>query len=62
MKLTYDAIVDLSRWHFIQFPDQETAEEAVRKYRAYQERTGDTEGQPPPNPPPPPTAQPPTAN
>ena len=37
-KLTADDIVDLGRWHFIQFKDEATAEAAMERYRRYIER------------------------
>jgi hypothetical protein len=37
-KLTADDIVDLGRWHFIQFKDEATAESAMEKYRIFVER------------------------
>ena len=37
-KLTADDIVDLGRWHFIQFKDEATAERAMEKYRRFVER------------------------
>ncbi len=37
-KLTADDIVDLGRWHFIQFKDEATAEAAMEKYRLFVER------------------------
>lgn len=37
-KLTADDIVDLGRWHFIQFKDEATAESAMEKYRHFVER------------------------
>ncbi|MDA0351058.1 MAG: hypothetical protein O3A10_02465 [Chloroflexi bacterium] len=37
-KLTADDIVDLGRWHFIQFKDEATAEAAMNKYRRFVER------------------------
>ena len=37
-KLTADDIVDLGRWHFIQFKDEATAESAMEKYRRFVER------------------------
>ncbi len=53
MKLTYNDIVNLGNWHFIQFRDQRTAEEAMRKYELHQARTGDS-GASAHKPPPPP--------
>lgn len=40
-KLTADDIVDLGRWHFIQFKDEATAEAAMERYRRYVERQRD---------------------
>ena len=37
-RLTADDIIDLSRWHFIQFPDSETATLAMKRYERYLER------------------------
>jgi len=37
-KLTADDIVDLGRWHFIQFKDEATAEAAMDRYRHYVDR------------------------
>lgn len=40
-KLTADDILDLGRWHFIQFADAETASAAMERYRRYVERQRD---------------------
>ena len=37
-KLTADDIVDLGRWHFIQFKDESTAQSAMEKYHRFVER------------------------
>ncbi len=42
-KLSADDIVDLGRWHFIQFRDESTAEAAMEKYRRFVERQRDVE-------------------
>lgn len=40
-KLSADDIVDLGRWHFIQFRDEATAEAAMEKYRRFVEQQRD---------------------
>lgn len=40
-KLTPDDIVDLGRWHFIQFKDEATAQAAMEKYRHFVEQQRD---------------------
>lgn len=40
-KLSADDIVDLGRWHFIQFRDEATAEAAMERYRRFVERQRD---------------------
>ena len=37
-KLTADDIVDLGRWHFIQFKDEATAHGAMERYRRFVQR------------------------
>jgi hypothetical protein len=41
-KLSADDLVDLGRWHFIQFKDESTAHQAMEKYRRYVERQRDS--------------------
>jgi hypothetical protein len=37
-RLTADDLIDLSRWHAIQFRDRRTAEAATERFRLYRER------------------------
>ena len=43
VKLTPDDLLDLGRWHFIQFRDSDTAAAAMDRYRRYLERRRDVE-------------------
>jgi len=43
VKLTPDDLLDLGRWHFIQFRDSDTASAAMERYRRYLERRRDVE-------------------
>ena len=43
VKLTPDDLLDLGRWHFIQFRDADTASAAMERYRHYLERRRDAE-------------------
>lgn len=43
VKLTSDDLLDLGRWHFIQFRDSDTASAAMERYRRYLERRRDVE-------------------
>lgn len=43
MKLTADDLLDLGRWHFIQFRDSDTASAAMERYRRYLERRREEE-------------------
>ena len=43
VKLTPDDLLDLGRWHFIQFRDSDTASAAMERYRRYLERRRDAE-------------------
>jgi hypothetical protein len=43
VKLTSDGLLDLERWHFIQFPDSDTASAAMERYRRYLGRCRDVE-------------------
>ena len=43
VKLTPDDLLDLGRWHFIQFRDSDTATAAMERYRRYLERRRDAE-------------------
>ena len=43
VKLTQDDLLDLGRWHFIQFRDSDTASAAMERYRRYLERRRDAE-------------------
>lgn len=45
VKLTSDDLLDLGRWHFIQFRDSDTASAAMERYRRYLERRRDVEVQ-----------------
>ncbi len=45
VKLTPDDLLDLGRWHFIQFRDSDTASAAMERYRRYLERRRDVEMQ-----------------
>jgi hypothetical protein len=45
-QLTPDDLIDLSRWHAIQFRDRATAEAATDRFRLYRERQRAREGQP----------------
>jgi len=43
VKLTADDLLDLGRWHFIQFRDSDTASAAMERYRRYLERRREEE-------------------